>query len=1194
MQDNGTLESSRAAKAQEQRKHTRVRHSGSVVVNAEGGTFAGSTVNISRSGMQLVVNMPASYREIRSISFTLPSSTETLETPCRLVRAERNGAADHETLLGVEINWQTEAQMLLIENFIRDSISNSLQNPCGENRVLPRSQCAIEGVSTDRADLTVLSINNISSEGLLLRFRGELETGDALSLEFPLPGDSRRIQVTGRVLYVIENVTMDSSAAGIAFQTQSAIAQARIKNFIVTSASGSAIRGVCEGFTSRGVAHEYRITNQRQIRSAFRRLQDEGLVLNSLFEGNLQILELKVADVNHEEGVWTACRPGGDLHRDFAMPAAGFFSFCLDGGSHYFKSEFFDWSDGTPILKIPQVLFRSEKRSYQRKPLHAPESVSICLQPELAKNHSIQGRVLDISRHGFLCEVPLSGDLLKRVHSGKPLKYSIKDKLGLSHCGEIRHFTEAMASNGDPSLRIGVEAGVVRDKCSFRRIGQAQWKRKRLNPAEAASPSGEPLLSEVVRYRNEHGQELVGLVNRTGTRDRPSPVVIIPPAFGKKKEATAALAATLIANFRRRNNDLVVLRYDGINRPGESSSEEREPKRGYEMLRYRIAQGNEDLKTTIDFVYDNPYFRPEGVALISSSMSALDCRRFLALGDQRVHFWVSLMGVPAAQTVLLNTLGGLDIIGNARMGIPNGMNGLLGYLVDMDLMARDLIDTRCAYLADARQDFARISLPVLWIYGTYDRWISSAEVWDILSVKSGAGRELLEIPTGHNLRSSEDAIHAFQLITSWLYRRLHGKRVIAVEPDRDQLFRLIAWERERLLQPQMIQTQEYWKSYLIGAEKSSLGYDFYRNLEDFRSFLAKQAELLRPEDGGRIADLGCGTGLMVEHLLERAGEAGQHNKPMQLTAVDLVPEALERTRQKWLQASRRHPRLKAHSLECLQIDLAPNRMLPVQKFMDDPDLPIAYLQNRVQGLSTGILESLEKCTFPRLRSYMAGEPISEQTLADLQQGLGEEACAVVLDFNRVARFLNKQIRYGDLISPNRDDPDLPIEESHYDSLRSSDLRMARLSFGSCARDLQLPFPDASFDKLIASLFISYLPNPDELLGEFFRILKPGGLMLSSSMKPDSDISEIFTSYIGKVRGRELKKDSNRDRDLNAARNMLNEASSLFQLEEDGYFRFYTAEELRHLVESAGFAVTNVVSSMGNPPQAVILTAYKPA
>ena len=109
-----------------------------------------------------------------------------------------------------------------------------------------------------------------------------------------------------------------------------------------------------------------------------------------------------------------------------------------------------------------------------------------------------------------------------------------------------------------------------------------------------------------------------------------------------------------------------------------------------------------------------------------------------------------------------------------------------------------------------------------------------------------------------------------------------------------------------------------------------------------------------------------------------------------------------------------------------------------------------------------------------------------------------------------------------------------------------------------------------------------MPNPDELLGEFFRILKPGGLMLSSSMKPDSDISEIFTSYIGKVRGRELKKDSNRDRDLNAARNMLNEASSLFQLEEDGYFRFYTAEELRHLVESAGFAVTQCRFLHGKP------------
>ena len=262
-------QTAKARKTQEQRKHTRVKHSGSVIVKAEGGTFAGSTVNISRSGMQLVVNMPASYREIRSITFTLPSSAEALDIPCRLVRAEKNGSSEHQTLLGVEISCQSEAQMLLIESFIRDSLSQSMQNGSRESRLLPRSQCAITGVSTNRADLTVLSIENISSEGLLLRFQGNLKTGDMLFLEFTLPGDNRRLKLDGEVLYVIENMTPDSSAAGIRFLAQSAVTQARIKNFIVSSASGSAIRSVCEGFSSRGrrprIPHHRPEPNRRGI-----------------------------------------------------------------------------------------------------------------------------------------------------------------------------------------------------------------------------------------------------------------------------------------------------------------------------------------------------------------------------------------------------------------------------------------------------------------------------------------------------------------------------------------------------------------------------------------------------------------------------------------------------------------------------------------------------------------------------------------------------------------------------------------------------------------------------------------------------------------------------------------------------------------------------------------------------------------
>ncbi len=1181
---------SEARKPKEQRKHTRVKHAGNVIVNAEGGTFAGSTVNISRSGMQLVVNWPASYREIRSITFTLPSSTEAVEIPCRLVRVEKNGLAEHQALLGVQLSCESEAQMLLIENFVRESLSRSMQNGFGESRLLPRSQCAISRVSTNRTDLRDLLIENISSEGLLLRFQGNLAMGDVLFLEFSLPRDNRSLQLTGEVLYVIENPGPGVSAAGIRFLTQSAIVQARIKNFIVASASGCAIRRVCEGLITRDVGHEFRIVDQGQIITAFRRLQSEELVLNSLFEGNLQIMELKVAGVNQEEGTWTAGRTDGPLHRDFPKPVACYFSFCLDGGSYYFKSEFSNWSDGKPILQIPQVLYRSEKRSYQRKPLaEAGETVSLSLQDDLQRN--IRGRVLDISRNGFLCEVPHSMEILGRVRSGEPLLFSIQDQIGISYKGEIRHISETLSANGQTCLRIGVQAGVTRGRYAFRKFSPSVWNRKRMTrkPVPASFRALPP--SEVISYRNGNGQDIMALLNRTGDPCQPSTVVIIQPAFGKKKEVTAVLASTLIANFGHRNQNLVVLRYDGINRPGESFSEEKTPKRGYEMLRYRIRQGFDDLQTTINFVYNNPHFQPDRVVLISCSMSAIECRRLLAMGERPVHFWISLMGAPAAQTVLINTLGGLDIIGNARMGIPNGINGLLGYLLDMDIMARDLIEHRYAYLSDARQDLARIPFPVLWVYGTHDRWLSPDEIRDIMSVQSGAEREILEVPTGHNLRSSEDALRTFRLITSWLYARIHHKHILAYEPDREQLLKLVSWERERLLQTQSIEPQEYWKSYLIGDDNRSPGYDFYRNLQDFQSFFAKQAELLRPEEGGRIADMGCGTGLMVEEILERVAARSPGNS-MVVTAVDLVPEALERTFQKWHQVCQRHPRLMGHRLECRQMDLSPNKLVPVHNFINDDDLPLVYLKNRIEGLTTGILDGLMASNFPRLRSLLAGEPIDEQIAARLKGTLRPEESSVVFDFNRIARFLKKQLLAGDLIS-NEGDPNSPIAGRLYRTLHASELRMERLKFGSCSQNLQLPLPDAYFDKLIASLFLSYLPNPDDVLCEFFRILKPGGLILASSMRPDGDISIIYTNYIAKVQNRDAKKNRNRDRDLNAARNMLNEASDLLRLEEDGYFRFYTPGELQQLLRSAGFQIVDVVSSLGNPSQAVIVLARKP-
>ena len=82
----------------------------------------------------------------------------------------------------------------------------------------------------------------------------------------------------------------------------------------------------------------------------------------------------------------------------------------------------------------------------------------------------------------------------------------------------------------------------------------------------------------------------------------------------------------------------------------------------------------------------------------------------------------------------------------------------------MDAAARDFVEEKYAYRTDARLDMSRIGIPVFWIYGQFDKWIDMDEVADLMSVSAAGSRELLEIPAGHNLRTSNDAIQTFKLI----------------------------------------------------------------------------------------------------------------------------------------------------------------------------------------------------------------------------------------------------------------------------------------------------------------------------------------------------------------------------------------------------------------------------------------------
>jgi SAM-dependent methyltransferase len=75
----------------------------------------------------------------------------------------------------------------------------------------------------------------------------------------------------------------------------------------------------------------------------------------------------------------------------------------------------------------------------------------------------------------------------------------------------------------------------------------------------------------------------------------------------------------------------------------------------------------------------------------------------------------------------------------------------------------------------------------------------------------------------------------------------------------------------------------------------------------------------------------------------------------------------------------------------------------------------------------------------------------------------------------------------------------------------SPLRSAVLSAGDAAR---LPFADNSFDRVLCSEVLEHVPDPDAVLAEIARILKPGGIFAASVPRywPEAICWKLSTAY----------------------------------------------------------------------------------
>ena len=1093
----------------------------------------------------------------------------------------------------------------VLDRFVWDSFFRGLKEGEFEDlRGLPRIECFIDDVLVSNIggvrEVQSLPapksarILDMSPQGLKLAFSGELPVGASIRLTVSVPGDERPLILDGVVTHSSVDDAGPPGYAGVAFvEEMSEVNRARIRNFILASSAWGSLRGVYRRLwdgSDRG--SQLKVEEELAIRRILSDSADRKLMTHLLQEDNSMGFTTQLVKVD-EDLLWVT-----DLAQEAVLPPVGTHlrvSLTVDGGSYYFQTRTVHHAGSELGLSLPDSMVFTEKRGTHRASHGARVRWSI--KRSDAADGAVTGYLLDSSDTGVSVEVH-DAEFASSVAGASVVLGPHPDGMSesvakeLLRRGEVRH-VRAVPGSGGNAYRLGIELGTRRRNLLTSSIGSAEFQSGKVYEDAVSVANSAAYKSLRLEFPAEDGRPIVGLLNATAL-GKVSTVVIVPPAFGKKKEALASLALTLLATFRSRGEEVAVLRFDGTDRPGESANRLENPARGYEMLGYRISQGRGDLEAAIRYAENNPIFSATRMVLTTFSMSALDGRRLLADSPlaRHVSLWISVMGVPAAKSALVQTLGGLDIVSNHAAGIPSGVCGLLGHLLDMDQVAADLVEHRYAHMTDARADMARIDIPVLWVYGTHDRWVGPEEIEDVMSIEAGAPRGVIQIPAGHNLRTSDDALRTFRLIASFAAKgTVEAEDVANVvslaqteakTAPKDELLDLVTFERERLeIHRELSRLDEYWRRYLIGSGASDSGYDFYRNLKPFVEFLRLEAELLAPEADSRVLDAGCGTGLFLEVLLSRLVSASETFTGA-ITACDLVPTALERAKEKADRVQESYDVIVP--VEYRILDLEPNRLVPVARYIGTPGAKIEELRGRIEGLGSQALEELV------LLDSEDAKRVVEGCIDPEGLGLGDltpHACEVLRELGRAGRFLQGTLQYGDLRSPqpNSSAPsDGPRQEAE---LTTADLIFDHLNFRDAAQELALPFADGSYDRIMASLFISYIFNADYLMEEFYRICRPGGKIVLSSMKPDSDISVIFTEFVA-----ESTKQGVNQVTMTGARQMLSEAAALFELEEEGLFQFYTEEQLADLLLQAGFSDIETCRGLGDPYQAVIATAFK--
>lgn len=685
----------------------------------------------------------------------------------------------------------------------------------------------------------------------------------------------------------------------------------------------------------------------------------------------------------------------------------------------------------------------------------------------------------------------------------------------------------------------------------------------------------------VVQYKNTRGEKVTGLLNATFDLHSDAPhidaAVVICPPFPVRKEVFGLLARTVVDNFRHQGKNAVVLRFDMTHCLGESYVDPELQAEGSPYLKWKYSYLIADISGSLSFLEKR--FMPDKRILISYSASAIACRYFVANNlTPQVDLWIAPFGCPDGQDLLLNLLAGVDLFEPYYRGETLAPFLIYGRFFDPNFSMTDAVKNKMAFLEDARNDMEKIKIPVTWIIGTYDYMVTRSRVKEMFNAPGGGTREIIEVATGHNPRTGAEAIESFKIVYESISKHLFNSVVKPVEPDLARYSRQTEMEWARTRKKKTHDMEKFWKDHLFGTSTEKEGYDVILYNPDYVDFMDKQIELLDVEPNMRLADFGCGTGNLFVSLLKSLDFP---DASFQMSCYDLVPAAVEATRKKLekLIAQFSGEKFKDIHLDCSVLDLETARLSGLKEFLDGRLFGLQALKGRIEGLNAATLRKLGQVYNQEIHDIIQGKPASIDSFQKLCPQMEKSEIEEALDLSMASRFLKDETLPEDL--RNNEKP-----------VTAMDLALNTLNFGNTGRQSRIDCPSNSFDRIGVSLVIPYLFDPESVLKEFYRILDTRGVIVLSSLKPNADSSKFYADEAVTIANRTDLDEKEKQRLLESLREFSAFLSRLVELEDEGRFHFFPANELIALVEKAGFSNINCVESLGDPTIAIIIRAEK--